>query len=262
MLKQLLQHRYLALNLTRREIQNRYAGTGAGFLLALVQPLLQLAVFALVFGVVFAPATPPDSKQPAFVLFLAVGLWPWLMFREGLGRATQSMVNQAALISKVAFPRELLVIASVSASFYLHLLGFIGILSLLAVFGHAVHWQGLLLAAFYLAMLWLITLSLGLFSSALFVFWREWDVLLDALLLAVFYMTPILYRLSTVPEPWRGYLQLNPLAGLFDRLRGALLKGEAQWQWGDLGTMLFALLLFTVCIAWFRRLARSFDDAL
>ncbi|MEN9559354.1 MAG: hypothetical protein RLZZ502_565 [Pseudomonadota bacterium] len=255
----LWRYRYLGLNLIERDLSNRYAGAATGFFLALLQPLLQLAVFALVFGVVFPSAA---NSGHSFVLFLALGLWPWLMFREGLGRASNSLVSQAALIGKVAFPRALLIIATVTGSFLLHLMGFALVLLVLALFDQTIYLAGLPLALFYLLLLWLLAMALGLFASTLTVYWREWEVVQEALLLALFYLTPILYRLDTVPVLWRDYLSLNPLANVFARLRDALLKGHSDWAMSELVALLCVSTLLLLSIWWFSRLEPHIDDAL
>jgi lipopolysaccharide transport system permease protein len=260
-MRNLLQHRPLARNFLRRELQNRYVGTGIGAYLALVQPLLQLAVYTLIFSVIFK-ADIAELNGRSFVLFFALGLWPWLMLREGAGRATQCIVSNAALVGKVAFPRELLVLASVAAAFLIHLAGFVLALIALALFGEHIVWSGLPTWSLLLMAWFALALALGLLFSAVQVYWRELDFLLDSMWLLAFYCTPILFSLTKVPEVWRTLLQWNPLAYFFTRSRDILLGGQIAPHWKDVAFLVAALVTVYVCHKAFARLAQRFDDAI
>jgi lipopolysaccharide transport system permease protein len=254
-------HHALARNFLKRELQSRYVGTGVGAYLAIVQPLLQLAVYSLIFSVVFK-AQLAELHGRSFVLFFALGLWPWLMFREGVGRATQAIVSNAALVGKIAFPRELLVYSTVSASFLVHLIGFAFALVVLMLFGERIHLQGIPAWCVVLAAWYIIALSLGLVFAAVQVYWRELDFILDSLWLLLFYATPILFSLSQVPEQWRHWLAWNPLAYVFTRIRETLLTGSPLVRWEDMALLAGAVVLFLIARAIFRRLEERFDDAL
>ncbi len=257
----LKEHRALAHNFLKRELQSRYVGTGVGAYLAVVQPMLQLAVYTLIFSVVFK-AQMAELNGRSFVLFFALGLWPWLMFREGVGRATQAIVSNAALVGKIAFPRELLVYSTVTASFIVHLAGFTFAIVVLALFGEPIAWAGVPTWLFILASWYVIALALGLVFAAVQVYWRELDFILDSLWLLLFYATPILFSLSQVPQAWRTWLAWNPLAYVFTRLRDTLLHGDPLWRWADVVLLAGAMALFLIARAIFRRLEERFDDAL
>ncbi len=260
-MKSLLHYRHLAKNFLHREIQNRYVGTGVGIYLALLHPLLQLAVYTFVFSVVFKQGLA-ELNGRSFVLFLALSLWPWLMFREGIGRATQAIVGNAALVGKIAFPRELLVYAAVSAPFIVHLVGFSLIIALLAAFGEPIAWLGLPNWLF-LGLGWYLTaLAAGLFLSAIQVYWRDLDHLMETFWLLLFYVTPILFSVSAVPAAFRPWINANPLAYVVVRMREVLLHGTPQWLLGDFLFLAIALGLFVAARAWFHRLEERFDDAL
>jgi lipopolysaccharide transport system permease protein len=254
-------HRALAFHFLRRELESRYVGTGVGAYLALVQPLLQLAVYTLIFSVVFK-AQMAELNGRSFVLFFALGLWPWLMFREGVGRATQAIVSNAALVGKIAFPRELLVYATVTASFLVHLAGFALAVIVLALFGEPIRWSGLPGWAIVIAAWYVFALALGLIFSAVQVYWRELDFILDSMWLLLFYATPILFSISQVPAAWQPWLALNPLAIVFGRIRDTLLHGAPVVKWED-GLLLAGAMLVFAWARWvFLRLEERFDDAL
>jgi lipopolysaccharide transport system permease protein len=257
----LKQHRALAQNFLKRELQSRYVGTSVGAYLAIVQPLLQLGVYTLIFSVVFK-AQMAELNGRSFVLFFAIGLWPWLMLREGVGRATQAIVSNAALVSKIAFPRELLVYTTVTASFVVHMVGFLFAIAVLALFGERIAWQGLPTWLLLIAAWYVLALALGLIFSAVQVYWRELDFILDSLWLLLFYATPILFSLTQVPAAWRVWLEWNPLAYIFTRIRDVLLTGSPLLRWEDFAWLGGAIVLFVIARRIFLRLEERFDDAL
>ena len=116
---------WLLLSFTRREILNRYAGSVWGLAWTLLHPLAQLAIFAFIFSQVFRVGVPPGYPGVGYIAFVAVALWPWIMFSEGLQRAMASVGANAGLIRKVAFPHRLVVYAAVLAHCAVHLVGFI-----------------------------------------------------------------------------------------------------------------------------------------
>ncbi|MGH8171936.1 MAG: ABC transporter permease, partial [Rhodanobacteraceae bacterium] len=162
----------LTLRFFQRELQNRFAGSFSGGLWALFQPLIQLAVYAFVFVQVFK-ARVPGADAPGYVPFLVVALWPWTAFSEALLRSATSIQDNAALIGKVALPREILVVASVASSFAVHLTGFIAILIVLIVAGKGISIAGLVPAILLYIPLFALALGLALLLSAVQVFVRD-----------------------------------------------------------------------------------------
>src|SRR5215467_7483571 len=140
---QLARHRALFTNFFLRELFSRYLGSITGLAWAFVHPLALLAVYHFVFTTVFR--TGPMNGR-SFLLFVAVALWPWLAAQEALQRGTVSIAGYAGLIRKVAFPHELIVYASVAATFALQFIGYVVVLVVLALFGEPVRFEGLLLA--------------------------------------------------------------------------------------------------------------------
>src|SRR6056297_3042589 len=145
----------MLLQLTRREIRSRFIGSSAGWLWLIVNPLLTLGVYSVVFGVIFNARAPSGLEMP-FVAWLAIALWPWLAFSEGIQRASESMPEHAALISKVPMRRELLVLSSTTAAFVLQLAGFLVVLLLMAALGVPLTLAGVPNAILVLAVLLLM----------------------------------------------------------------------------------------------------------
>lgn len=251
--------RWLLGNFIHREITSRYSGAVGGLAWALLHPLAQLAIFAAVFG--FILRVPEGTTGGLrFTGFLAIALWPWFMFAEGVQRAVSSLPGNASLIRKVAFPHELLVLAAVGASFAIHAAGWIAVLAALAIWGEPIRWTGLVLALPLVAAQFAFTVGVGAFLAALHVVLRDVEQALGLVLLVMFYATPIVYPLAMVPEPYRRWLQLNPLAYVVTRYRDLLLGGG--WQFGDLWVLIASLAVLAAGLAVFRRLSPFFEDLL
>ena len=175
-------NRALFANFFRRELRERYLGSTSALLWAFVQPLMMLAVYYFVFTRVFRTAAF-DGKS--FLLFVAVALWPWLAAQEGLVRATVAIPSYSALIRKVAFPHELVVYASVAATFALQFAGYIVVLLVLFAFGEPVRFEGLAVAIPVWLTLGIGVTGIALALSALEVFIRDVEHVLAPLLTAM-----------------------------------------------------------------------------
>jgi lipopolysaccharide transport system permease protein len=238
----------LALQLARRELRNRYLGSFSGGAWALLQPLVQLAVYAFVFGYVFR-ARLPGADAPGYVPFLVVALWPWTAFSEALSRATTAIPDNASLIGKVALPRAALVLAPVLASFTIHGAGFLGLLLVL-----------LLLPA--LLLLFLFALGLALLLSALQVFVRDIAPALPQLLMLWMFLSPVFYARSAMPEFAQPWFDLNPMSGLIEYLRLVLLGMPAPGLRALICSVCAVALALWLGVFAFRRLQRHFEDFL
>lgn len=253
----------LAREFVRREVRLRYLGTVSGAAWALAQPLLQLAIYGYVFLYVFRARLPEaEFGGLGFLPFLAVGLWPWTAFAEALNRAVSAVPDNAGLLGKVALPRPLLVFAPVCASFLLHALGFAAVLAVLWLGGWLTpRWQVLQLPVLFVA-LGLFTLGLAWAFAALNVYVRDFAHLLTQVITLLFFLTPVLYPRSLIPEAIRPIADANPMALYVGLFRQASLGVGGYQPWH------FALAVLIACVvAWlgyitFKRLAPYFEDFL
>lgn len=253
------QHRWLFLALTEREVKNRYIGSVGGLLWAFLHPLLLLAIYGLVFRLVFKVSIPELGERP-FVEFVALGLWPWLAFQESVQRGTQAIQNNASLVKKVAFPHELLVYAATTATFAIHMTGFGLVLLSLAVIGIGFSGGGVLPGLLSLLLLFVLANALALVCAALQVFLRDLDQFLPSVFMVLFYATPILYPVTMLPDGLRDAMAWNPLVYFVSPLRDALLFGQADPGWVALLAWGLAPPVFVFGRWLFMRLSPHFED--
>jgi ABC-type polysaccharide/polyol phosphate export permease len=206
----------------RQELKRRYLGTLGSASWALLHPLVQFAIYATVFAVIFAARVPERPDLP-FGAWLAVALWPWFAFSEAIHRAAAIIPDHAALIGKVALPIELLPQAAVAASFILHGLGYLAVLVVLAAMGYPLSSWGFLLAPPLLVVLYALALGIAFLVSSLSVFLRDVAQITAQLLMLAFFLTPIFYARGMLPEQWQWALDCNPLTAVVEGLRHAWL---------------------------------------
>ncbi len=244
-----------------REIRTAYLQNLTGFAWLLLQPLLLLAVYAFVFTQVFQPRLPAGAEA-GFVPFLAVAFWPWTAFSEAVLKASGSITGNAGLIGKVAFATEALPLATVTATFLMHLAGYLVVLLALQALGAGLHWRWLPVVLAMLALLWLLACALALLASALQVFVRDLAQVLPPLMTLWFFTSPILYSPAVLPPGVARWLEWNPMTWFMEGIRGLLLHGSPPPARHALLAVAGVALLAWAGRAFFRRLAGNFEDFL
>jgi ABC-type polysaccharide/polyol phosphate export permease len=209
--------RQLLRNLTVRELKVRYKRSAIGFLWSLVNPLLQMAVFSLVFGKLFSAS----KSIPQFPIFFIVAFLPWAFFQGSVQNSTGAIVGNANLVKKVYFPREVLPIATMLAQLVHLLLAELVLFVVLAIGGNDFLPY---LPVFVIATLIVVVLATGfsMLFAALNTAFRDVQELSGVLFLVWFYGTPVVYPISLVPSKWRWLLNLNPMTHVVRLYRLAL----------------------------------------
>ena len=176
----------------RRDFKSRYLGSLSGLLWAVLHPALQLLMYATVFEQIFK-ARIPGAEAHGFVAYVGVAFWAWTLYADAASRAVGSIVENSALIGKVALSPVLLVSSAVAATAAVHLVGYAVALALLAVTGSSIHLLGVLLAVPVFAMLLVLTMGVSLMLSAIQVFIRDLAQIWTQMLAFWFFLTPVLY---------------------------------------------------------------------
>lgn len=254
-------HWALFVSFYEKELRGRYTDTVGGAAWALLQPLFLLGIYAFVFRTIFQVRFP-ELGQHNFIEFVAVALWPWLAFQEGVQRGAQAVRANASLIRKVEFPNELLVYAAVAATYSLHMIGFVIVSVVLAAFGAVFHLAMVPLVLLLMVILLVFTLAIALLCAAAQVFLPDTEQFLGPVLSVLFYATPILYPLTLVPPELAAAMAVNPLAAFVEPLRSALLWGTPSFGWLQITVYLGSVLLLVLAVRAFRRMTPYFEDFL
>ncbi len=251
----------LALHFIRREIKNRYLGSFSGGLWALLQPLIQLAVYSFVFVRIFK-APLPEGSTVGYVPFLFMGLWPWNALAESLSRSCTSIQDNAALIGKVAMPREVFVISAVAATFLIQISGFIAICIVLGLAGVPINLIFLPVAILVYAQLFIFALGLAFLLAALQVFIRDLASALPQLLMLWMFASPVFYSRQSLPEGYRHWMDWNPFTHYTEFLRTILFGSGTISIVESSISLLVALAALGIGLTIFRRLQSHFEDFL
>lgn len=239
---------------TWRDVKIRYKQTALGFLWAIIQPLFMMVVFTLFFGNL---AKVPSEGIP-YPLFNFAALLPWTLFAEGLTRSTTSMVSNANIMTKVYFPRLLMPISGILSPLVDFAIAFIILLLMMAFFGFVPTIAIVLLPAFILLAI-MTSLSVGLWLSALNVKYRDFQYTIPFLIQLWLFASPVVYPSSMLPEQFRLIYGLNPMAGVIEGFRWALL-GTNPPEAMILVSVGVVILLFVGGLFYFKRMEQYFAD--
>jgi lipopolysaccharide transport system permease protein len=247
--------------LIRRDIQERYLGTVSGLLWAFLGPALTLLIYAFVFQTLMKVKVP-SAGTAGFVPFLALGLWPWYAFADALGRGTNAIVGNAALLGKIALPRYLLVLVPVISSFAVHALGFMAVLLVLLFTGTELAASGLLLAALCMLGILILATGMALWLTTLNVFLRDVSAVLPQLLTLWMLITPIFFHAATVSPRLASALAHNPMMSWIEMIRSALLGLPAPTAGSMAEAIAWTVLALLSGAYVFQRAQSNFEDYL
>jgi len=244
----------------RNEIRGRFAGSIGGFLWSLLTPFANLLIYIFVFSMVLQIRLKAvETGTESFAVFFLAGLLPWGAFSEALNGASELFLERASLITKVAFPLEVLPIVGVAVPFLLHGLGFVMFLGYLSFKGYFHFIWVWLPAVVFVHMLF--SLGCVILISGLSVFIRDIKHFIGTMLSLWFFVTPIIYPLSMVPEPFRWIIKFNPMYPFIELYRRILLQHTLSWEMLGLAGLL-SLMVFVGGTLFFGRAKYAFADVL
>ena len=251
---ELWHYRELLYSFVARDVKIRYKQTVLGFLWAIIQPLFLMVVFTLFFGNL---AKVPSEGIP-YPLFSFAALIPWTLFAEGLTRSTMSMVSNAGIMTKVYFPRLVMPISGILSPLVDFCIAFVILIFMMAYYGFVPTIAIVLLPLFILLAL-MTSLAVGLWLSALNVKYRDFQYTLPFIIQLWLFASPVVYPASMLPESWQFVYALNPMVGVIEGFRWALLGTNPPE----------AIILISVCVVvvlligglfYFKRMEQYFAD--
>lgn len=247
----------LLMNLTRREVKGRYSQSFFGVAWAIAQPLATMAVFTLVFSRL---AKVPSAGAP-YPLFAFAALVPWFFFMNSVSSGTLSLITYRNIVTKTYFPREIVPLAQVCSRFIDFFAAGALYALLMEVYGVGLGVWGLMAPVFFLLLI-LFTVGVTFATSALNVFYRDVNPVVQIALQLWLYVTPVAWPLALVPSRYRLLVELNPLSAIVEGFRAAVVFNRAP-DWG-LTAMATATILVVLVAAFFmfKRMDKYFADVI
>jgi lipopolysaccharide transport system permease protein len=254
--KDLWRYRGLCYYLAWRDILVRYKQTAIGVAWALIRPFVTMVVFTLLFGKL---ARLP-SEGVAYPVLVFAGLLPWQLFANSLTECSNSMLKNSSMISRIYFPRLIAPLSAVLTSLVDFFISVCMLAGLMVWFGVVPDWRLLTVPLFVLIAL-VSAIGAGLWFGALNVKYRDFQQVVPFIVQFGLYASPVAYSIRIIPEHWRLVYSLNPMVGVIDGFRWAVLGSESVIYWpGLLLSLSVAVLLLSSGIWYFRKTEQSFAD--
>jgi lipopolysaccharide transport system permease protein len=255
--QELYRYRELLVAWVIRDIKVRYKQTLLGAAWAILQPLSLMLIFSFIFTNLVQ--IPTDGTP--YPIFSYTSLLPWTFFSTSITFGVPSLANNASLLSKIYFPREVFPLAAIAASFIDFLVAAVVFLGMMIVYQINLRWT-LLWVPLVLLVQIILTMGVVLFAAAVNVFYRDVRFIIVLAIQLWMYATPIIYPLSVVPDQFRAIYMLNPMAGIIESYRALILRGESP-PWPYLGVAaVLSLIAFLLAYRWFKKMERNFADVI
>lgn len=254
-LKLFFSYRELLFNLAHREISQRYKQSILGYAWVILNPLFQLLVLTFVFSTIFRIS----SFNVPYVIFLIVGLLPWNFFSQSLSSAANSLVGNSSLITKIYFPREILVYATIIAKMVDFFYSSLVLIFFFIFYKIPLTSQSVWVIPIFTIQL-IFTAALSLLISSFNLFYRDIQYLLNLIISLWFYLTPIIYPVEQFPEKYRFIFMLNPMSVIINAYRQTILGG-GEPNLNSLGiATITSIILFIVSFLIFKKSEGRFAD--
>ena len=243
--------------LSWRDISVRYKQTVIGILWALIRPLLTMVVFTIIFGKM--AKLPSDGNAP-YAIMVYAGMLPWQFFASSITATSNSLIGNTNLITKVYFPRLIIPASSIITSFVDFLISFAILIFLMFYFSFFPDWKIIFILGF-LSLAFLTALGTGLFITALNVKYRDFRYIVPFIVQLGLYISPVGFSSNVVPDEYRLIYSLNPMVGVIDGFRWAILGGESSIYLPGLILSVFVALFFMIIgLTNFRKMEKTFAD--
>lgn len=256
-------HRSLVLQMVVREIVGRYRGSFLGLLWSFLNPLFMLAIYTLVFGVVFRArwGQSGETSLTEFAILMFAGVITHSLFAEIATRAPSLILGNVSYVKRIVFPLEILPVVALGTALFHALVSILVLLAFqLALWGRLP--ATALLLPVVIAPYATLVLGVGWFLASLGVYFRDINQILGPIVMALLFLSPVFYPVSILPEPLRPFLFLNPLTFIIEQLREVLIWGRMP-DWSGLG--IYAIIAIAAAAAglwWFQKTRKGFADVL
>ncbi len=254
--KELKEYKDLFYFLVWRDIKVLYAQTILGFFWAILQPLIQILIFAIVFGRV---AKVPTDGIP-YILFSSVAIIPWTYMSQAMAQSSQSLVQGQQMLGKIYFPRLIFPLTSVLAKLVDFGISILIILGVMVYYRILPTWNLLLFPLFFVQMI-AIPAGIGMWLSALAIRFRDVKHAMPFVVRMLIYTAPIVYSASSIPETYRMFYSINPIVGVIEGYRSCLLGTPVPWPYIWPG-IITAITLVLSGAFYFKRMERVFVDVI
>ena len=254
----LWRYRELFYILSWRDIKVRYKQTVIGAAWSIVRPLLTMVVFTVVFSRI---AKLPAEGAAPYAIMVYAAMLPWQFFANALSEASNSLIGNANLITKVYFPRLIIPASSVITSFVDFAISFVLLLVLMVWYQYPPNWNILALPLF-IVLTFFTAFGVGLLLTALNVKYRDFRYIIPFIVQFGLYLSPVGFSSGIVPAEWRPLYNLNPMVGVIDGFRWCIL-GEAPLDWSSVLSACAVTAFFTwLGVRTFRKMERGFADVI
>lgn len=252
-IKEIYNYRELLKTDVKKEVRGKYKKSFLGILWSFLNPLLQIAVYALIFPIIL------KNTQDNYVIFLCVALIPWTFFTNTIIQAASTIINNGNIVKKVYFPREILPIATTTSNAINFLISTLIILAFILFSGIGFSWYLVFYPLVFIVQ-YIFLLALSLIVSAITVYFRDLEHFIGVIIQLLFYATPIVYAPNTIPEDFKFIMKLNPMAHIINGYR-SIFYYQTMPNFKNLG-ILFGISLGLVIVGHliFSKLQKGFAE--
>ncbi len=259
-LENILVNRWLLLELVKKDLYQRYIGSFLGVWWAFIQPVITVMIFWFVFSVGLK-VNPVDDVP--FILWLMTGMFPWFFINDAVSGATTSILNNSYLVKKVMFRVSLMPVVKVISALIIHIVFIIALVLIFIFYGYTFSLH-LIEVTYYLFASLLLAIGLSWINSAVVIFFKDLQVIVNMLLQIFFWVTPIFWSLKLVPEQYVWILKLNPFYYIIEGYRNAFIYKKWFWEMPFESVYYWCItaIIFMLGILIFKKLRPHFADVI
>jgi lipopolysaccharide transport system permease protein len=263
-LRSIWTNRNLIYQMTKRDILSKYKGSAVGVLWSLINPILMLVIYTLVFSVIFKArwgSAAVNEPKTQFAVILFVGLIIHSFLAECLVRAPNLILQYSNYVKKVVFPLEILPIVTVLAAVFQSIISFMVLIAAFFLFNGYLHWTIVFAPVVFLPLI-ILTLGLVWLISSLGVYIRDIGQSIGIIVTVLMFLSPVFYPLSALPPSMQHVVLLNPLTYIIEQSRAVIVWGQLPDFVGLAAYSLISLFITSMCYVWFQKTRKGFADVI